>query len=266
LNGKKYKILLTLIVVVFIWTRFLGLGDIYHQDEYRWASIADPFFGNLESPHPPLTEYLYKATGKYLGFDYLRSVPIIFSFLNLLLLYFVVKRLTGKTAVGLIAVGLFTINIYSAIASLQIDIDGAILPFFVLLGFYSYLNLQEDTKSKKYLTLFIISLVGGFLTKLSFVLFLGTLVLHNFKRFLRFLVPIAVLGGLFYLLYALKFEFIIKYAESFTTFNFGFRKYFDLVLKIFKSLVWLSPLLFWPLVSGLFDRAIFKLDFLCSCF
>ena len=268
---KKHKILFIIFIALFIWTRFLGFGHIYHQDEYRWASIADPFFGDLESPHPPLPEYLYKAVGQYWNFDYLRIIPLVFSFLSLVLLYLIVKKLTDKTAVGLVAVALFVVNIYSAIANLQIDIDGAILPFFVLLGYYAYLYLYENPRSKKYWVIFLISLVGGFFTKLSFLLFLGSLIIYfisinligggkriSLRKFLYFLAPMVVLGVAFYILYSLKFEFIIRYAESFNVFNFGSRKYFDLGFKIFKSFVWLSPLLTLPLLTGLFDRSVLQ--------
>lgn len=264
LNLNKNKVLFTLIVIAFLATRFLGFGHIYHQDEYRWASIADPFFGNLESPHPPLPEYLYKLAGQYLSFDHLRVVPLAFSLLNLILLYLIVKKLTDKATVGLIAAALFVLNIYSAVASLQVDIDGALLPFFVLLGYYSYIYLVENLGSKKYWILFLISLAGGFLTKLSFLLFIGALIIHlvlvkgKATIFKKFLIPAAVLAGVFYFLYATQFELIIKYAESFTVFNFGSRKYFDLAFKVFKSFVWLSPLLTLPLLTGLFDRAVLK--------
>lgn len=266
LNLNRNKILFTLIIIAFLATRFLGFGHIYHQDEYRWASIADPFFGNLESPHPPLPEYLYKAVGQLWNFNYLRMVPLAFSFLSLILLYLVIKKLTGKPAIGIVAAALFTVNIYSAIASLQVDIDGALLPFFVLLGYYSYLYLAENPKDKKYWSLFIIALAGGFLTKLSFLLFVVALATHLVLTrvksktliFKKFLIPAAILVGAFYFLYATQFGLIIKYAESFTVFNFGSRKYFDLAFKVFKSFVWLSPLLTLPLLTGLFDRAVLK--------
>ena len=144
---------LLIIFAAFVFTRFLGLGQIYHQDEYRWASIANPFFEELGSPHPPLPEYLYKFAGKFFGFDNLRVVPLFFSFLNLILIYFVllkisrnnrpIRNLTGESRpkgaekIALTAVGLFAVNIYSLIANLQIDIDGAILPFFNLLGAFA---------------------------------------------------------------------------------------------------------------------------------
>ena len=268
---SKQRLILVAIIGSFILIGLSGLDYIYHQDEYRWASIVDPFFGDLRSPHPPLPEYLYKFAGRFFGLDYLRIVPFLFGFLNLILLYLTVKKLTGKPAAGLIAAALFTVNIYSVIASLQIDIDGTILPFFVLLGYYAHLYLLENSRSKKYWTLFIVSLIGGFLTKLSFLLFLGTFTAYfiviNFiksgrnislRKLLYFLIPAAVLAGIFCLLYAIRFELVIRYAESFSVFNFESRKYFDLVFKIFKSLVWLSPLLSWPLIAGLFDRPIFR--------
>ena len=98
---NKHKIIFTAIVVIFLFTRFLGLDFIYHQDEYRWASIANPFFGELESPHPPLPEYLYKTAGRIFGYDNLRIVPLIFSVLNLFLIYFVSLKISRSKKVAL---------------------------------------------------------------------------------------------------------------------------------------------------------------------
>ena len=272
LNFNKNGVVFIAIVAIFLAIRLFGIGHIYHQDEYRWATIVNPEFNLFnESPHPPLTKYFLFAAGHVFGFDYLRIIPLLFSFLNLILIYLVVRKLTGKSEAGLIGAGLFAINIYSAIASLQIDIDGALLPFFILLGYHSYLYLIEDLKSKRHWFLFSLSLAGGFLTKLSYLLFPATLIIYfiwidlakggksiNLKKFLYFLIPTLFLAGAFYLLYAVKFGFIIKYAQSFNVLNFQLRKYFDLVFKIFKSLVWLSPLLFWPLLAGLFNKAVIK--------
>src|SRR3989344_362811 len=100
---------LLIIFALFIFTRFLGLGQIYHQDEYRWASIANPFFGVLSGPHPPLTEYFLKLVGQYIGFDYLRLVPFIFSFFNLIFLYLISLKISKNKNIALIAACLFTI-------------------------------------------------------------------------------------------------------------------------------------------------------------
>src|SRR3989344_304402 len=100
--SSKFKILFMAIIGLFVFTSFLGFGHLYHQDEYRWASIANPVFGELHSPHPPLPEFLFGLVGKFIGYDYLRIVPLVFGFLNLILIYLVLLKTTGKKAVGLI--------------------------------------------------------------------------------------------------------------------------------------------------------------------
>lgn len=260
---------LWIIFAVFIFTRFLGLGQIYHQDEYRWASIANPFFGDLSSPHPPLAEYIYKLAGRIFGFDHLRIVPFVFSFLNLILVYLVSLKTTRNKKIALIAVGLFTVNIYSLIANLQIDIDGAILPFFILSSYYAYLHILEGGKSKKWIMLFYLAVMGGFLTKLSFLLFIGALIIDQalriyylkgknlkliFYRLWPWVAGFLALGVLFYYFYASNFGKIIGYAKHFNSLNFSSRAYFDLIFKVFKSFVWLSPLLALPVVYGFFKK------------
>ena len=146
-----------IILGFFILTRFLGLGQIYHQDEYRWASIAySAVFGNLESPHPPIAGFAYSLVGNLFGYSNLRLVPFAFSILNLLLLYFLSLRLSGSKKVATIAAGLFSINIYSLIANLQIDIDGAMLPFFILLSYYFYLKFTVRRDKKGFILFFIL--------------------------------------------------------------------------------------------------------------
>ncbi|MDO8496204.1 MAG: glycosyltransferase family 39 protein, partial [bacterium] len=269
-NFLKNNKWLLIIFALFIFTRFLGLGQIYHQDEYRWASIANPFFGDIASPHPPLSENLYKFVGRIFGFDYLRIVPFMFSFLNLILIYFISLKISKNNKIALIAVGLFAINIYSLIANLQIDIDGAILPFFVLLTYYAYLHILEEGKRKeRWLVLLGLAVIGGFLTKLSFLLFIAVLILdqglrvydfkeRSFRYILRRLWPwifgFLAIGSFFYYFYASNSGKIIDYAKHFNSLNFASRAYFDLVFKMFKSVVWLSPLLALSVLRGLFTK------------
>lgn len=268
-NNKWFWI----IFAVFIFTRFLGLDQIYHQDEYRWASIANPAFGDLSSPHPPLPENLYKLAGRVFGFDYLRIVPFVFSFLNLVLIYLASLKTTKSKKIALIAAGLFTVNVYSLIANLQIDIDGTILPFFILFSYYVYLHILDGRNKKKWLTAFGFVVAGGFLTKLSFLFFVGALIIdqglrayhsrkNNFKEVFNRLWPWIIgflLAGLsFYYFYVSNFGRIIEYAKHFNSLNFSSRAYFDLVFKILKSFVWLSPLLALPVIYGLFKKDIFN--------
>ncbi len=282
---NKHYLLFGGLVAIFIISRVMGLGQIYHQDEYRWASIANPFFGHLSSPHPPLSEYLYKLVGRVVGFDYLRLVPFIFSLLNLGLIYLISFKISKNKKIALIAAGLFTINIYSLIANLQIDIDGAILPFFILLACYAYLYILEETRTRKWwLIVFGLAVIGGFLTKLSFSLFVGALILdygfriyysksNNIKQITRRLWPwvvgFCILGVSFYYLYASHFGKIITYAEHFKSLNFTSRAYFELVFKLFKSLVWFSPLLAFPVLYAIFKKDVlekYRIWFICLFF
>src|SRR3989344_7943672 len=276
-DNVKFKIELIpfAIIILFLVTRFLGLGHIYHQDEYRWASIADPFFGHLLSPHPPLAEFSYKIAGHILGFDYLRTAPFLFSILSLALIYAISLKTAQNKKVAMIAMGIFTVNIYSLIANLQIDIDGAFLPFFILLAYYSFLQiLEKGQNGKRWFILFGLAIIGGLLTKLSFLLFIGALIIDQALKFYGlngggglkktihklwpWLAAFLAVFASFYYFYATRMEMVVEYAEHFKSLNFASRAYFDLIFKIFKSLVWLSPLLLLPAMSGIFMKDVLR--------
>lgn len=271
-RNRKFNVLFG-IVVFFAVTRLLGVGQIYHQDEYRWAVIANPIFNNFTSPHPPLTRYLLRFTGESIGFENLRYAILLFSFLNLALVYKIIKKITGRAGTALLGAGLFAISVYSAIAGLQIDIDGATLPFFGFLMYYAYLHIFEVKNRYWWWTIFGISIVGGFLTKVSFVLFLLALVadylffLYGSGRFSirSVLKRVSIFGGallgvglVFYGIYAHSLSNVIQYAEHFKSLDFGSRLYPELIFKVIKSFIWLSPLLLLPTIAGLFIRGIFK--------
>ena len=235
--------------------------------EYCQSFLWRPF-----KPPPPLPEYFYKLAGRVFGFDNLRIVPIIFSFLNLILIYFISLKISKNKKIALIAVGLFTINVYGLIANLQIDIDGAILPFFILLTYYAYLHILEEGKMRKrWFVLLGLAVVGGFLTKLSFLLFIGAVIIDRasriyylneknprqiFNRLWPWVIGFLTIGSLFYYFYTSHLGKVIDYAKHFNSLNFASRAYFDLVFKVFKSFVWLSPLLALPPLYGFFKRYI----------
>src|SRR3989344_6903263 len=268
-NGMRNNRWLIIIFALFIITRFFGLGQFYHQDEYRWVSIANSaVFGDLSSPHPPIMESSLSLAGRLFGYDDLRVVPFVFSIFNLLLIYLLALRLGGKEA-AYFAAWFFIVSVYGLIANLQIDIDGAILPFFVLLSYYFYLKITVD-KDKRFVWLFLAAIVGGFLAKLSFLLFVAALAAHHLlmlytdKKFKveikKLLILLAVVISLalgVYVFYNFENSRILEYASGFKVLNFGSRAYFELFLRLFKFFIWLSPLLFLPLVAGLFKREFF---------
>src|SRR3989344_538018 len=260
-----------LVASVFLVARLPAVQQIYHQDEYKWAMQADPV-SDWASPHPPMGKQTLRFTGNILGFENLRFAPLLFSFLCLALIYLTIKKITKKTRVALLGAFLFSINVYSVIASLQIDIDGAILPFFILLTYYAYLHLLSDNK-RFWWVVFGIGIAGGFLTKLSFFIFVGALVADyvitiyysgqlNIKRVaakgLKFAVIFALLVTAYYYLNPSGTNRVIEYGRHFNSLNFASRAYFELAFKILKSLVWLSPLLLLPVIAGLLNRDVIK--------
>ncbi len=264
---KENRILLV-VLILFIFLRLLVIGQIYHQDEHRWLIQANSQFNEL-SPHPPLGKYFFRLIGLIFGFDFMRIAPFVFSLGVVVLVYFVSMEITKSKMIALWALGLYAINIYAIIASVQIDLDGAIVPFFGLLFYYSYLKILEG--KKKWIYVLILSLIGGFLAKLSFMLFVSAgfidylfvkrkVQLRNIPRLLRGMKLWIVLGGalVFLIFYQSKLPGVIDYAKHFNTFNFGSRAYFDLAFKLMKSLVWISPLLFFPFLFGFLRENIFK--------
>src|SRR3989344_5578845 len=120
---------------------------------------------------------------------------------------------------------------------------------------------------------FGIGIAGGFLTKLSFIIFIGALIVDYFftifysGRLNIKKVSISVLKffGIFALLAAALYSFnlgeintVIEYGRHFQSLNFASRAYFELSFKILKSFVWLSPLLLLPVIAGLFKQETVK--------
>lgn len=264
-----------ILILLFIVVRLLVVGQIYHQDEHRWIMQADSQF-NENSPHPPLAKYYFRVIGSLLGFDNLRWAPLFFSIGAALLIYFVSLEISKNKKTALWALALFGINIYSVIASVQIDIDGAILPFFVLFGYLAYAkSLKADKINYLWLVIFALTILGGILSKLSFAIFLAAFIIDYFlylysdsdrdslkvaiSTFNKIGLPLFGLGLIFYFLYSKESGgVIIEYAKHFRSFNFAERAYFDLAFKVLKSVVWLSPLLFLPTIYGLFTGPVFR--------
>lgn len=263
---------LWLLVLLFIATRFLGLGQLYHQDEYRWVEqVYVEKFGVVDSPHPPVMQTLFSLGGKLFGYENLRLVPFLFGIINLFLVCAVSLKITGNRRIAYIASGLYIINIYSLIASLMIDMDGTLMPFLVLSAYYLYLRVSDKGGFRKFTLPLALVMLAGFFTKLSYVLFAGALAVEYLwtlfdkgkfrteakKAAFWLTAACALIVGL-YLLYGKADPRFVEYSANFKFLNFGSRKYFDLFLRLFKFIIWFSPLLFLPMVYGLFKKDIFK--------
>ncbi len=167
------KFTLFLLVLFFTCIRFPGVNLPLHQDEYKWPMIVNPANESGTSiPHPPLSQFIYRTAGYIVGYDVdFRYVPLFFGTLNLLLLYYLL-RFRFDRRVALIGSIIWIFSYFSVLASLMVDTDGEIMPFFFLLAAISYYKFPEASGTKKYywLLLLAVSCVLGFLVKVSFFL------------------------------------------------------------------------------------------------
>ena len=148
---KKHHTVLILLVLGFILLRFSGLDLPYHQDENKWPGVT-----MAGIPHPPLTGVFLISADRLFGSDHLRLLPFILGIINLLLLYFLVRYKFGKTEAIWSAL-FFVVSVYSVLASLMVDTDGQVLPFFFLLSAIAYYKWCDS---------------AGFRQKLSWGIFL----------------------------------------------------------------------------------------------
>jgi len=264
---NKNNLLLMAVIVMMAFLLSGGVNQIYHQDEYRWVVIADETNDVATDVQPPMYLFLLNITGRLFGYEQLRILTAFIAILNLLLVYFVSKKTSANKSIALLAGFLFAFNAYSLIAGLQIDIDGALMPFFVLTSYYAYLKLGDNRKL--WIPVLALSLIGGFLSKLSFIIFFGALIVdyyftykeeHGF-RFKKLLllagggvVLFGVLAGAFYISNPDRFQNVLTYASgrAFNGVDIASRAYLDLAFKVLKSFVLLSPLLLLPIFYTLF--------------
>ena len=242
---------------LFLILRLPALHMPYHQDEYKWAmAVGFEDFFSASIPHPPLTRFLYLTLSLLIGNDYLRLMPIIVSLITLWILFSYANRFYSKR-VAVIASTFFVLMPYSVLGSLQIDIDGAVLPLFTIITVYGYFLWKESGfKNLDKLAIVILGLLGGFLSKLSFVIVPVSLAVHwLYERYfadfkisevvtfirLRYLWFIALLGALPVLFWLSNHVFLFRYVKNFM--HVGGRNYFELFFLTAKAIIYLSPVL-----------------------
>ncbi len=271
MNKWKEVLILSIITAVFLLLRLPGIHIPLHQDEYKWSFIIDSSGMQVENeiPHPPVGEFLYRSLFKFTHQNNLRLIPIIFSFLNLFLIYYLAKITISHKAAFWTAI-LFTASFFSVLASLMIDTDGTFMPFFALLSFIFYHKYRESNKNIFLLPL-LAALVLGFLIKVSFGLVplaiaidfaIDKGIFTDKKRFLKYcFYGLLLVVAMALLLFLSKFIFpffdlaySIKYWEHFI--NFGSRAWFQTLIQVIKSLLFASPLLILPLLFV--DRSLFQ--------
>ncbi len=273
--SRKEILIFASIFFVFIILHIPAVNFPYHQDEYKWVLYSHPEIvppGTV--PHPPLTEFIYTKIGPLVGDNNFRTIPFFFGVLNFFLLFYLVKTIFNrKTAFW--SVGLFTISFYSLLASLMVDVDGAVMPFFFLLmsiGYYKWKeSLMTGNRGWKWPMVIIITAIGGFLIKVIFILPILALffdfliekqIFRDWKKIIKYLlyatggavvlVAVLLLAKFFFPFFNL--EYAIKYWEHFAIFT-G-RGWFQTFIQVFKAILYVSPLLILPALFA--NKEIFK--------
>jgi len=249
-------LLIGLIATYALVTRAMGFLQPYHHDEYKWALAANPAFGMTDTiPHPFLARWLYEQVGGLFGYDYLRIVPIVLSLVLMTLLYIWVRKWYGEIE-AVVALALFALCAYALLGSVQIDIDGALLPLIALVTIAAYLSVIAQTEPQKRSRALIVmcaAMVVGFVSKLSFVLVPATLALHFLltqsasvraglarTRTLLIVAAVAVLG---IIVVAFSWEHVqfFRYVDNFLA--LANRDYVQIMFQTVKAALFLSPLM-----------------------
>ncbi len=273
-RDPSFAPLFILIFAVFLLIRIQGVDIPYHQDEYKWPLYSYNIgYSPGSVPHPPLTEFIYVNGGQLVGADYFRLIPLGFSILNFFLLGWLAYVLFKNKFVVLSVLFLFTISFYSVLASLMVDVDGAVMPFFLLLLSIGYFKFKDSNFSEhKWLSLIAIGAFGGFLIKMSALLPIFAFAfdfaiekraLSDRKKILKYFLWFSVsLGVLLFLLISSKYifptfnlEYSINYWKHFANSSgFASRGWFQTLIQFIKAVLYTSPLLLAPLIF--IDRAI----------
>ena len=279
--SKKEILIFVGIAVLFLALRLPAVHSPYHQDEYKWIEYSHPeMSAGATVPHPPLTEFIYiKTLGHLVGDNNFRFIPLIFGFADLFLIFYLAKiifkpfdKLRASKSAFWIAL-LFTISFYSVLASLMVDVDGMIMPFFFLIMAIGYYQLRKTNfqfsiynfQNWIWIALLIIGAIGGFLVKVSAILpicaiFLDFLIIKgvfsDWKRVFKY-AGLGLLGAavliviLFLAKYVFPFfnlEFSLKYWEHFAnSSSFLNRGWFQTFIQFAKAVLYTSPLLLLPI-------------------
>jgi hypothetical protein len=270
---KKEWLAVALLILVFLGIRIPAVHNSYHQDEYKWVLYAHPEWtppGTV--PHPPLTEFIYTRIGPLFGDNNFRFIPLMFGVVNIVLIFWLARIIFKSRRIAFWAAFLFTISFYSVLASLMVDVDGAVMPFFFLLmaiGYYTWKEL--NWKPSWWIALIIVGAIGGFLVKLSALVPVVAFALDfafeknvfKYKKEILKFTGYAVLAALAFVVILIgsklifpffNLEYSLKYWEHFLIFEN--RGWFQTFIQFAKAILYTSPLLIIP--AFFIDKGIWK--------
>lgn len=256
-------IFLGIILFISILFRFLNLSKLLVADEMFWVSMP---INNLVGYHPPFAFFIFGLFYKILrllGFGYYRALPLFFTLINLIILYFIVKKAYNKKS-AFFSVGLLILSFWNSFASSLIDPDNTILVTLWLLSLYFFIEYERNRNIKP-LFFCAIAIAFAFITKFSTIAFLVGITLYKIykgikkgktflllKEIVILWLPLILLFALYYFISALFYPAAIETAFGHGNSNLRF----SLILRPFLFLIlWATPLLlFIFLFSFIFNR------------
>jgi hypothetical protein len=276
LNWKFLFFILLLLVLVL---RLLSTSEAIYDDEANFAfalTVMDEYGLNSYFASAQLLNLMYKPLIAEYGLQtwVFRLIPWLFGILNIILVFILSNRNFGKK-VAYIASVLMLISFYPTLASLQIDVEGNLIMFSILLMFFSYLEYERaNLPKKKWLWQILAGLGLGVAVALKYnsvyiilVLAVYSVMRHKIcrtkiKNYFRDLFPIYFIGLLLFI--ALLLFGIAVTPESYTKsvqifeWSHGFlddyRTEGVTLLGLSMFVLWSTPLLFGFYFISLFKR------------
>lgn len=167
---KKYGIhfLLFFIVLLFIFLRIPNLDSIFFGDETAWPYLIKY---QLENGLDFSKQYQFAPATSLGTFDYwidlpltglmligwaklfgtsivaLRSISVVFSLLNLILLFLIAKKLFN-TKIAVISSFLFAVSYWNLFSSYMIDRDSSVVTLVISAAVYAYLLNKDKILNK----------------------------------------------------------------------------------------------------------------------
>ncbi|HII17038.1 TPA: hypothetical protein HA361_03940 [Candidatus Woesearchaeota archaeon] len=149
---KRQAYLAISLILLGILLRVSSLDNVPYLDEAAWAYTAtDTSMQTYAStiPHPPLAILLFKAPMLIAPYSdvMLRMVPLFLGLATLAVVFLIANILYGKSAAYWSLV-IMSLSFWHVLASVQVDVDGAILAFLFSCAVYCYLLFEKTTKKQ----------------------------------------------------------------------------------------------------------------------
>lgn len=181
--GRMKKLLFLFIVLLSIYVRFWGLGDIpegFHSDEAAFGYNAYSILKTGKDEYGVFFPLSFQSFGDYKAALYayftvpfvaifgltewaVRVPTAVFGVLWVCLAYLVVKQMTGKNDIALITMALAALSPSTVLLS-RVQSDPFVSVFFILLGFYFFLMWVKHQKCIVFVFLFCIAWAASTMT------------------------------------------------------------------------------------------------------